>query len=82
MMTAKEARVQSEKNFNDRVESEFKSIENIVIATVAKGDFSVQVGDILSRTKGMLEELGYQVDRSTKNNVTTVTISWWNPEDA
>ena len=75
-MTAKEARVQSEKNYNNRAESEFKTIENLVIATVASGDCSIQVGDILSRTKGRLEELGYRVDRSTKNNVTTVTISW------
>lgn len=77
MITAEEARKQSNANYAKEVEMQLAQINDRIIDAVARCDTSISISDIHPRTEQHLQELGYQVERYTSPmNETTVTISW------
>lgn len=77
MLTAVEARAQSKVNYAKKVDTEIAQINDLILAAVARGDTSISIGDILTRTELYLKEWGYTVERYTSpTKETTVTISW------
>lgn len=77
MLTATEARAQSEANYAKKANMELAQINDLILDAVARCDTSISVGDIQARTEHYLQEFGYTVERYTSpKQETTVTISW------
>lgn len=77
MLTAKEAREQSNANYDKEVEMQLAQINDRILDAVARCDTSISISDIHATTESYLQRLGYTVERYTSpTGETTVTISW------
>lgn len=78
MITAQEARTQTNKMHKDLVNAELTMVMSEIEAAMRKGEYScwVKESQISSRVIMYLKELGYKITSSTQYNETEYKISW------
>lgn len=76
MLTAAEARKQTEVNYQRKLANEWTEIEKRISDAVAKCNTSITVYSLRAETERQLKDLGYSVDFNTYHNETEYTISW------
>ena len=79
MLTAKEARLQSEKNITDEINNQLIEIENIIVGAILNGNYKVFYYQHLNdKTRERLISLGYGISQmyDQRDSSATITISW------
>ena len=77
MISAKEARKQSEQNKQDILNKEMAIIEEEINNEISQGNNNVYIdGSISSDARQMLEQLGYDVKCGSQYNESYVNIKW------
>ena len=77
MISAKEARNQSEQNKQDILNKEMAIIEEEINKAIVKGQNYTYIGSaISSRAKQILEQLGYKVKYGRQYNESYTSIEW------
>lgn len=77
MISAKEAREQSEQNINSQITKEIKSIEQKILDATTKGENHVYIEPAISTgAKQMLKQLGYKVEYYTQYMNNFTSIEW------
>ena len=77
MISAKEARKQSEQNKQDILNKEVAIIEEEINNEISQGNNNVYIdGSISSDVRQMLEQLGYDVKCGSQYNESYVNIKW------
>ena len=77
MISAKEARKQSEQNKQDILNKEMAIIEEEINKAIVKGQDYTYIGSaISSRVKQILEQLGYKVEYGQQYNESYTSIEW------
>ena len=77
MISAKEARKQSEQNKQDILNKEMAIIEEEINNEILQGNNNVYIdGSISSEAIQMLEQLGYNVKCGSQYNESYVNIEW------
>ena len=77
MISAKEARKQSEQNKQDILNKEMAIIEEEINNEISQGNNNVYInGSISSDVRQMLEQLGYDVNCGSQYNESYVNIEW------
>ena len=77
MISAKEARKQSEQNKQNILNKEMAIIEEKINNEISQGNNNVYIdGSISSDARQMLEQLGYDVKCGSQYNESYVNIEW------
>ena len=77
MISAKQARKQSEQNKQDILNKEMAIIEEEINNEISQGNNNVYIdGSISSDARQMLEQLGYDVKCGSQYNESYVNIKW------
>lgn len=77
MISAKEARKQSEQNKQDILNKEMTIIEGEINTEISRGNNNVYInGSISLNARQMLEQLGYDVKCGNQYNESYVNIKW------
>ena len=77
MITAQEARKQSEYNTNALISIELKKIEELIGNAVVAGGFHIsQDGTLSQACRNRLESLGYKVETGSQYNEPWYCIKW------
>ena len=77
MISAKEAREQSEQNINSQITKEIESIEQKILDATTKGENHVYIEPVISTgAKQMLKQLGYKVESYTQYTDNFTIIEW------
>ena len=77
MISAKEARKQSEQNKQNILNKEMTIIEEEINNEISQGNNNVYIdGSISSDARQMLEQLGYDVKCGSQYNESYVNIEW------
>lgn len=77
MISAKEARKQSEQNKQNILNKEMATIEKEINNEISQGNNNVYInGSISSDARQMLEQLGYDVKCDSQYNESYVNIKW------
>ena len=77
MISAKEARKQSEQNKQNILNKEMTIIEEEINNEISQGNNNVYInGSISSDARQMLEQLGYNVKCGSQYNESYVNIEW------
>ena len=77
MISAKEARKQSEQNKQNILNKEMTIIEEEINNEISQGNNNVYInGSISLNARQMLEQLGYDVKCSSQYNESYVNIKW------
>ena len=77
MISAKEARQQSEQNKQDILNKETAIIEKEINNEISQGNNNIYInGSISSDARQMLEQLGYDVKCGSQYNESYVNIKW------
>lgn len=77
MISAKEAKEQSDKTFQADIDEEMIEIENQIKQAISVGKLSVYIDTCISKSaKKLLERLGYKVERHIQYDDFTTFIDW------
>lgn len=77
MISAKEARKQSEQNFKSRLDEEIEMIEQKILNEITQGKCHVNFAPAISTdAKQILEKLGYKVKYGQQYNENYTNIEW------
>lgn len=77
MISAEEARKQSEQNINSQIIKEIESIEQKILGATTKGENHVYIEPVISTgAKQMLKQLGYKVESYTQYTDNFTIIEW------
>ncbi len=77
MISAKEAKEQSDKTLQTGIDEEMIAIENQIKQAISAGKLSVYIDTCISKSaKELLERLGYKVERHIQYNDFTTFIDW------
>lgn len=77
MISAKEAKEQSEQNFRSKLNKEIEMIEQKILNATIQGQDCVCIGSAISAgAKQMLEQLGYKVECGQQYNESYTDIEW------
>lgn len=77
MITAAEARTNTKKCIDEKIDREIKHIEEIVNNAMMQGKYSItENGTLLNQTVKTLKDLGYEVSRGCFRNEQSYSISW------
>lgn len=81
MFSAKEAKVNTQKQIEAHIEDTLKSIEKEINKAIVEGRFSFsQSGTLQPEVKHKLKELGYEVTFGSQYNESFYNISWANAD--
>lgn len=77
MISAKQARKQSEQYFQSELDKEIEMIEQKILYAITQGKNCVYIESAISTsTKQMLEQLGYKVKYGQQYNESYTNIEW------
>lgn len=77
MITAAEAKAQTQEKINSGMTEELVEIESQIKKAVLEGKFSFSVeGNLFPGTKKRLEDAGYKVTKGCQYNEYFYTVSW------
>lgn len=77
MISAKEAKEQTNKFFQANTDKELNEIEKQIKQAISYGEFFVYMDTRISNpTKEILEKLGYEVEKYKQNNEFYTIIDW------
>ena len=77
MISAKEAKEQSDKMLQADVDEEMTEVENQIKQAISVGELSVYIDTCISKpAKKLLERLGYKVERGIQYNDFYTFIDW------
>ena len=77
MISAKEAKEQSDKTFQADIDEEMIEIENQIKQAISVGKLSIYIDTCISKSaKKLLERLGYKVERHIQYDDFTTFIDW------
>ena len=77
MISAKEARKQSEQNKQNILTKEMVTIEKEINNEISQGNNNVYINGLISSdARQMLEQLGYNVECGSQYNESYVNIKW------